>query len=162
MKTTAISLPALCQLPLIEASRSTIEIDASKLEWRPTGFLFRILAKVWEAIISRVPVGYEDGTGFHHGVAAVLPPVVRASRLRNRRAGKTCFQARWKTMRVLNLDSGGRLVLQWDSSSLPPCQLSPGSFLTRSRPRHLAAKVHKEHRGGARLPPSRFPDPQPA
>jgi hypothetical protein len=40
-----------------------------KMKWHPTGFLVRLVAKVGEAIVSRVPVGYEDATGFHFGVA---------------------------------------------------------------------------------------------
>jgi len=67
MKTTVISSPALCQLPLIEASRSTIKTGAIRMGWHPARHLVRIFAKVWEAILSRVPVGHEDATGYHYG-----------------------------------------------------------------------------------------------
>ena len=69
MKTAQIPSPALCRWPLIEPSRSTISNGAIKSDWHPVGFLVCIVTKVWEAVLSRVPVGYEDATGFHHGVA---------------------------------------------------------------------------------------------
>lgn len=42
------------------------------MEWRPGGFLAWMGAKAWVAVISRVPVGYADGTGFHDGKPVVL------------------------------------------------------------------------------------------
>ena len=133
-----IVIPALCRLPLIETAQSTINNGAPGLERRPAGLLGRLAAKIWAAITSRVLVGYEDETGFHYGAAQVSTPVVRARCIRNRATGKPCLQARWKAIRTHNLDSGRRLVLQWDSSSLPPCRLSPESFLIRSNPRYWA------------------------
>jgi hypothetical protein len=132
-----ILIPALCQLPLIEASRSTIKDGAIQRERRPAGFLARLIAKVRQAIDSRAPVGYEDETGFHHGVAEVPPAIIRTSRIQNRLPVKTCLRARWQAVRTPNLNSGGRLVFQWDSPSLPPCQPSPEFFSTESNPRHL-------------------------
>jgi hypothetical protein len=38
--------------------------------WHATRFPVRIIAKLRAAIASRVPVGYEDETGFHYGVKA--------------------------------------------------------------------------------------------
>ena len=68
MKTAAISSPALCQLPLIDSTRSTTNDEAHGAGWHPARFLIRIVATICQAIISRVPVGYEDETGFHFGV----------------------------------------------------------------------------------------------
>ena len=45
------------------------ESNALENEWRGVGFLVRITTKMCEAITSRVPVGYENETGFHSGVA---------------------------------------------------------------------------------------------
>ena len=70
MKISVISSPALCQVPLIEMSGSTIVDNAAKVAGRPAGLLARIIANFWRVIASRVPVGYEDETGFHLGVAA--------------------------------------------------------------------------------------------
>ncbi len=131
MKTTVIETPALCQLPLIDTSHPIIKDGAVRTEWHPARFLVRIVAKICTTIISRVPVGYEDETGFHHGVAEATLPIVRTSRSLNRSPGKTCLKARWKTMRMPNFNSGRQLVLQWDSSSRPPCQLLPEAFEAR-------------------------------
>jgi hypothetical protein len=136
-----ILIPALCQWPLIEASHSATNNVTIKMECHPAGFLARMVAKVRQAIASRVPVGYEDATGFHHGVAEVPLPVIRTRRIRNQPSVKTCLKARWIAMRASNLNSGGQLVLQWDSSSLPPCRLSPESFSTESQLRHLAGAI---------------------
>jgi len=67
MKITVMAPPGLCQLPLLAAPGSTH--GGIQLKRRSPGFLVRIIAKARKAITSRVPVGYEDGTGFHHGVA---------------------------------------------------------------------------------------------
>ena len=136
MKITALAIPALCQLPLIEAPRPTVKSCTIKTEWLPAGFLNRIIARVANALFSPVPVGYEDEAGFHYGVAEAPFPAVRTGRGRSRRAGKTCLNARWETMPATNLISGGHLVLQWDSSSRPPSQLSPESFSAKSHPRN--------------------------
>ena len=71
MKAGALPSPALCQLPLIKAPRPITKADAAK---RPANFPGRIASKIWGAIASRVPVGYEDETGFHHGTAEVPQP----------------------------------------------------------------------------------------
>ena len=67
MKSVALPSPALCGLPLIESSRSPAKGGDITMEHRPTGFLARLVAKVWAALSSQVPVGYEDATGFHYG-----------------------------------------------------------------------------------------------
>ena len=97
-------------------------------------FLVRLIASWWEIIISQVPLGYEDATGFHHGVPAANLPAIRTGCLANRPAVKTRLQARWKAVQATQLFSGGQLVLQWDSSSrlLPNCRPKP--FLTKSSP----------------------------
>jgi hypothetical protein len=69
MKAAASSSPALCQLPLIDSARSTTNDEAQGAKWHPAGFLVRMAATIRQAIISQVPVGYEDETGFHFGVA---------------------------------------------------------------------------------------------
>jgi len=156
MKITVIASPALCRLPLMEVSTLTQRVIKPKQ--RPAGFLARISARVWEAITSRVPVGYEDEAGFHHGVATVSIPVDGAGLAWKWSPGKSGLRARWKAMRAHNFDSGGRLVLQWDSSSLPPCQPSPESFLIRSRPRHWVepGQYPASYTGGRRNSRSRI------
>jgi hypothetical protein len=52
------------------------ESNALEIKWRGVRALVRIITKVCEPIISWVPVGYEDETGFHYGVAeARLIPI---------------------------------------------------------------------------------------
>ena len=143
MKMAAIPSPALCRQPLIEASRSTTQAGAIRMKQHSAGFLGRIVAKLWAAIISPVPVGFEDETGFHYGMAEVPLPRIRAGRLRDRIPDKARLPVQWKAARTRNLNSGRRLVLQWDSSSLPPCRLSPESFSTKSCSRHLAERKAK-------------------
>jgi hypothetical protein len=71
MKAAQISSPVLCQLPLMTPSRPTAEENVLQIEWRPARTLIRMMTKVYDAIGSRVPVGYEDETGFHYGVAEI-------------------------------------------------------------------------------------------
>jgi len=42
--------------------------NAIRTAWPAAAFRVRITAKICAAIASRVPVGYEDETGFHYGV----------------------------------------------------------------------------------------------
>lgn len=139
MKITVVGSPALCLWPLIEAQSSTVKGGAVRMERRFDRALLRIVTKAWNAITARVLVGYEDGTGFHQGATEAPLPVIKTGRILNRPPGQACLQARWKKMRTPNFDSGRRLVLEWDSSSLPPCQPLPGSFLTKFPPRYTAA-----------------------
>ena len=60
------------------------ESNAIEIEWRGARFLVRIITKVWEAITSRMPVGYEDETGFHYGVAEAQLCLIRTGRIPNR------------------------------------------------------------------------------
>ena len=143
MKIMTIQLPALCQLPLIETPRPAVTADAAQNERRPAGLLLRIAARIFAAIAVRVPVGFEDETGFHYGAAAAPSPGAGASRALDRPADNTRLQARWRAVPARNFDSGGQLVLQWDSSSLPPCQLSPGSLSTKPNPRQFAAATKR-------------------
>jgi hypothetical protein len=98
MKIATFPSPALCQLPLLEAVRPAVKAGVVRSESLLAGFLVRLVTKVWEAILCRVPVGYEDETGFHHGVAEVALPVIRTRRIRGRarlarrRDGKRCGQ----------------------------------------------------------------------
>ena len=139
MKITAISPPALCLLPLMEASGSTLQKSALNEVSRPAGFWARIVAKIYALIIFRVPVGYQDEQGFHHGVAETSFCALRSSPVQRRSLFKPCLKGRGQTMRASNFNSGGQLVLQWDSSSRPPFRLSPESFSAKSCPRHALA-----------------------
>jgi len=141
MKTMAIPSPALYQLPLIETPRPATKSDAGKL---PANFLVRIVAKIWETIASRVPVGYEDETGFHYGTAEVPQPVIQTNCILNRPPGKAGLKTRSRVVQASNLNSGGQSVLQWDSSSRPPCRLSPESLLPETSPRPVAETVAKK------------------
>ena len=55
-----------------------------EIEWRATRFLVRIITKISETITSRMPVGYEDETGFHYGVAEARLIPIRTGRIPNR------------------------------------------------------------------------------
>ena len=89
MNTIPFSLPAWSQLPLIGQSHRTTKDRAIKVEWHPTTFLVRIVTKVCQAIASRVPVGYEDETGFHYGVANTpLPGDLTRPQLTRSRSGR--------------------------------------------------------------------------
>ena len=133
MNITVISSPAPCRRRLIEALRSTIKNGVIRMERHSARFLVRLATKVCTAIVSRVPGGYADETGFHRDVVEVPSPAIGSSRIRHRLSGKGCLQGRWKAMRILNLNSGRQLVLQWDSSSLPPFRLSPELLSFQSR-----------------------------
>jgi hypothetical protein len=60
------------------------ESNPIELERRGARFLVRIITKVCEAITSRMPVGYEDETGFHYGVAEAQSILIRTGRIPNR------------------------------------------------------------------------------
>jgi hypothetical protein len=60
------------------------ECNANEIEWRGVRFLVRIITKAYEAITSRMPVGYEDETGFHYGVAETRLIPIRTVRIPNR------------------------------------------------------------------------------
>ena len=58
--------------------------DALEIEWRGVGFLVRSITKMCKSITSRMPVGYEDETGFHYGMAETLLIPIRTGRISNR------------------------------------------------------------------------------
>ena len=60
------------------------ESNAIEIEWREVRFPVRIITKVCKDITFRVPVGYEDETGFHYGVAEAQPFFIRTGRIPNR------------------------------------------------------------------------------
>jgi hypothetical protein len=60
------------------------ECNANEIEWRGATFLVRFITKMCESIISRMPVGYENETGFHYGVAETRLVPVRTVRIPNR------------------------------------------------------------------------------
>jgi len=68
------------------------ERNAIEIEWREASFLVRIITKVCEAITSRMPVGYEDETGFHYGVAEARLIPIRTGRNPNGRRAKPVFR----------------------------------------------------------------------
>jgi hypothetical protein len=74
-----------------------------------------------------MPVGYEDETGFHYGVAEAQPILIRTGRIPNRSPRETCLKARRVVMRVPNFDSGGQSLLKRDVSSRHPGRLPPES-----------------------------------
>ncbi len=41
-----------------------------RIAWQEVSFPVRIIAQLRAAIADRVPVGYEDETGFHYGMKA--------------------------------------------------------------------------------------------
>jgi hypothetical protein len=51
------------------SSANTLRI-ALRIAWHEVRFPVRIIAKLRAAIEARVPVGYEDETGFHYGADA--------------------------------------------------------------------------------------------
>jgi hypothetical protein len=81
MKITGMPSPALCRLPLIEASCPTISHCTIKTSWHPEGFLVRLVSKLCECALSRVPLGYEDATGFHHGAGPDSGPWTEFNRI---------------------------------------------------------------------------------
>jgi hypothetical protein len=103
------------------------ESNSIELERRGARFLVRIITKVWEAITDRMPVGYEDETGFHYGVAEARPGLVRTGRIPIRLPRETCLKAWRVAMRMPNLDSGGQSSTKRDASSLHHGRLSPKS-----------------------------------
>jgi hypothetical protein len=56
------------------------ESNHIELEWREVRFLVRIIKKVCQAIASLMPVGYEDETGFHYGLAEARLIPIRTGR----------------------------------------------------------------------------------
>ena len=105
------------------------EGNAPGIEWRGVRFLVRIITKMCEAITFRMPVGCEDETGFHYGVAEARPLLIQTGRIPNRSPCETCFKARQVAMRVPNFDSGGQSSLQRDASSPQPDGCRPNHTL---------------------------------
>jgi hypothetical protein len=103
------------------------ESNAIELERRGVRFLVRIITKVCEAITSRMPVGYEDETGFHYGVAEARLIPIRTGRIPNRSPRETCFKARRVAMRMPILIRVDSRCLNGMYSSLHPGRLSPES-----------------------------------
>jgi hypothetical protein len=53
-----------------EPTRSLSSARTVQIAWQEVSFPVRIIAKLRAAIEARVPVGYEDETGFHYGLHA--------------------------------------------------------------------------------------------
>ena len=53
-----------------EPIRSLSSARMVQVAWQENSFPVRIFAKLQAAIEARVPVGYEDETGFHYGLHA--------------------------------------------------------------------------------------------
>jgi hypothetical protein len=75
------------------ATALPFESNALEIEWFGVRFQVRIITKMCAAITSRMPVGYEDETGFHYGVAEARLIPVRTGRIPNRSPRKL-FDAR--------------------------------------------------------------------
>ena len=55
-----------------------VQSQTSANEVRPSGSS-GIINRLWAGIIARIPLGYEDETGFHYGKEPVLAPLERPS-----------------------------------------------------------------------------------
>jgi hypothetical protein len=53
-----------------EPTRFLSSARTVQIAWQEVSFPVRIIAKLRAAIEARVPVGYEDETGFHYGLHA--------------------------------------------------------------------------------------------
>jgi hypothetical protein len=51
----------------VEQTMASSSASTLQIAWHEVRFPVRIIAKVRAAIEARVPVGYEDETGFHYG-----------------------------------------------------------------------------------------------
>ena len=54
----------------VEQTMSSSSASTLRIAWHEVRFPVRIIAKLRAAIEARVPVGYEDETGFHYGADA--------------------------------------------------------------------------------------------
>jgi hypothetical protein len=117
------------------------ESNALEIEWRGARFLVRIITKMCEAITSPVPVGHEDETGFHYGVAAPRPFLIRTGRIPNRSPRETCFKARRIAMRVPNFDSGGQSFFNRDGFHPGPTGGCRPNHSRLIRVQHSTSKV---------------------
>lgn len=52
----------------VEQTMSSSSAITLRIAWHEVSFPVRIIAKLRAAIEARVPVGYEDETGFHYGM----------------------------------------------------------------------------------------------
>ena len=89
------------------------ESNALEIEWRGVRFLVRIITKMCEAITSRVPVGHENETGFHFGVAEPQPVLIRTGCIPNR-SPRESFLMRGGDKANVGFDSGGQSFFNRD------------------------------------------------
>jgi hypothetical protein len=54
----------------VEQTMPSSSANTLRIAWHEVRFPVRIIAKLRAAIEARVPVGYEDETGFHYGADA--------------------------------------------------------------------------------------------
>jgi hypothetical protein len=54
----------------VEQTMPSLSANTLRIAWHEVRFPVRIIAKLRAAIEARVPVGYEDETGFHYGADA--------------------------------------------------------------------------------------------
>jgi hypothetical protein len=87
--------------------------NALEIEWRGARFLVRIITKMCEAITSGVPVGYENETGFHYGVADARSILIRIGRILNRSPRKSILM-RGRDKTDVGFDSGGQSFFNRD------------------------------------------------
>jgi hypothetical protein len=53
-----------------EQTMSSSSASTLQIVWQEVGFPVRVIMKLRAAFAARVPVGYEDETGFHYGLRA--------------------------------------------------------------------------------------------
>jgi len=56
--------------PIVVAVALPLNCNNSRIAWHQIGSPARIVAILRNVVAARVPVGYEDESGFHYGVAA--------------------------------------------------------------------------------------------
>ncbi|MGB7746579.1 MAG: hypothetical protein WBN75_04750 [Verrucomicrobiia bacterium] len=54
----------------VEQTMGSSSVSNLRIAWQEVSFPVRIIAQLRAAIADRVPVGYEDETGFHYGMKA--------------------------------------------------------------------------------------------
>jgi len=54
----------------VERTISSSSASTLRIAWQKVSFPVRVIAKLRAAIETRVPVGYEDETGFHYSLKA--------------------------------------------------------------------------------------------
>ena len=80
-------IPALFCQPLVESTAPPAIVKAAP-PGPSVGFISRLITRLVGRILRRVPVGFEDETGFHFGAPAIPPAAVPPRRLSTRLEGR--------------------------------------------------------------------------